>query len=487
LGVTWTDRDSIVFQPGPGRGQGVLFEVSANGGEAVAVTTQGENGGLQLWPQALPGGNAVVFTVLTAPGPSAISQARIVVQRLPRGEQHVVRQGGHYARYVESGHLLYMSNGTLFAAPFDLKTLSVTGAAVPAVEQVSWDTLGGSAQFAVSRHGTLVFTPGVAQQTDFGALSWLDRTGTVTPLKVFPGVWGMPRFAPDGRRLAITRAGDGGNLDIWTYDLERDTLTRITLDSANDMGPVWTPDGRRIVFGSTRGQPNASNLYWQRADGTGEAQRLTTDTEHPQLPSSWHPTRPLLAFHDGNPPGAQRVMLLELEGNEATGWKPKPPTEFIAGAYRNVMPMFSPDGRWLAYLSNKSGQFELYVRPFPGPGDEVQISSGGANDPRWSAARREILYSTIGQSPFGQIMVAPYAVDGNTFKPEKPRLWSSRSIVTPPLQMYGHFLDMHPDGQRLAASVAPEVRSSNGQDQPALVVFVLNFFEELRRRLPGAR
>ena len=486
LGLTWTDRNTIVFQPGPNRGRGGLFEVSASGGDAVAVTAQGA--GFHLWPQALRGTNLVLFTVLRAAGPNAVNQADIVAQRIPNGEQRIVRRGGHYARYAESGHLLFMSNGTLFAAPFDRNTLTLTAGAVPVVEQVSWDALGGASEFSVSQNGTLVFTPGAAVFSPVSTLNWLDRD-VVMPLKAFSGSWGMPRFAPDGHRLAIVRGSEEGNLDVWTYDLDGDTLRRITLDAAPDLSPIWTRDGQRITFGSSRGsRANVTNLYWQRADGTGEPQRLT-ESERTQLPSSWHPTRPLLALTEGDPGGAQRVMILELEGDDANGWKPKPPTEFVGGAYRNTMPTFSPDGRWLAYLSNKTGSFELYVRPFPGPGDEVQISSGGANDPRWSPTQQEILYSTFNQAtnPTGRIMAASYSVAGSTFKPEKPRLWSTLTIAAPPLQEYGQFLDLHPDGLRVAVSLPEGAQEERSQKSPSTVVFILNFFEELRRRAPLAR
>ncbi|HKE88565.1 MAG TPA: protein kinase [Vicinamibacterales bacterium] len=487
LGLTWTDRDTIVFQPGPNRGHGALFEVSAGGGDAVAVTAQGD--GFHLWPQALRGTNVVLFTVVRATGPNAVNQADIVAQRVPNGEQRIVRRGGHYARYAESGHLLYMSNGTLFAAPFDRNTLTLTAGAVPVVEQVSWDAQSGASEFSVSQNGTLVFTSGAAVFAPVSTLNWLNRADAVMPLKAFSGPWGMPRFAPDGHRLAIVRGSEEENLDVWTYDLDHDTLTRITLDAAPDLSPIWTRDGQRITFGSSRGsRANVTNLYWQRADGTGEPQRLT-ESEHTQLPSSWHPMRPLLALTEGDPGGAQRVMILELEGDEANGWKPKPPTEFVGGASRNVMPMFSPDGRWLAYLSNKTGSFELYVRPFPGPGNEVRVSSGGANDPRWSPTQQEILYSTLNQAtnPTGQIMAVSYSVAGSTFKPEKPRLWSTLTIAAPPFQAYGQFLDLHPDGLRVAVSLPRSAQEEKSQNSPSTVVFILNFFEELRRRAPLAR
>lgn len=208
-----------------------------------------------------------------------------------------------------------MSQGTVFAASFDVESLTVTGNAVPILEQVYFNPTSGTAQFAISRNGTLVYIPGLAQVVD-PPLSWLDASGRVTRIKAGLGLWGTPRFAPDGRRPAITRLDQRGNLDIWTYDIDRDLLGRMTYGGAPEASPVWTPDGSRIAFGSQTGTNGPFNLFWQRADATDKPQRLT-DSTVPQLPGSWHPTRPILAFHDGVPSNPQRVMLLELEGDDA--------------------------------------------------------------------------------------------------------------------------------------------------------------------------
>ena len=158
--------------------------------------------------------------------------------------------------------------------------------------------------------------------------------------------------------------------------MERDTLTRLTSTPASDRKPVWTPDGQRVTFTSTRADRSTPNLYWQRADGTGEVQRLT-QSKNPQLPSSWHPDGRVLAFEEQNPQTGYDVMLLPMEGDFKSGWKPGKPTAFLNSGFAEREPMFAPNGRWLAYSSNESGRDEVYVRPFPGPGSKWQISTGG--------------------------------------------------------------------------------------------------------------
>ena len=212
------------------------------------------------------------------------------------------------------------------------------------------------------------------------------------------------------------------------------------------------------------------NLYWQRADGTGDAQRLTVSTS-PQEPGSWHPSGKFLAFEEN-----RKLMILPMEGDEESGWKPGTPYLFSNDAVRGTEPMFSPDGRWLAYMSHPSGSIEVHVRPFPGPGGNWQISTGGGGLPTWSPTRHELYYGMN-----GHIMVAGFSADGHTFRAERARLWSEVRYQT---RGTSRMFDLHPDGERFA--LAPSAQAPVGAPLDK-VVFIFNFFEELRRVAPVTR
>ena len=401
----------------------------------------------------------------------AYDDATLVVQRLPTGPRTAVLRGGSHGRYLPSGHLVYMHKGTFFAVPFDLDRLEVTGQPVPALDNVMSNAPSGSAQFAVSAGGTLVYLAG--RSTGAGVpIHWMDRTGTTTPLRATPANWFDLHFSPDGGRLAMAIVE--GRSDIWTYELARDTLTRLTSDPVNAVAPVWTPDGRRIAFASTRADKSTFNLYWQPADGTRDAQRLT-ESKNQQYPGSWHPSGRFLAFYEQNPTTGWDLMILPMEGDDVPGWRPGKPVAFLNSPDEEQGPNFSPDGRWLAYSSFETGRTEIYVRPFPGPGGKTQISSGGGVFSTWSRTKHEIFYGT----PDKRIMVAGYSVEGDSLGAEKPRLWSeARYVVDRPWRPF----DLHPDGERFA--IAPGLQAPGGATEDK-VVFIFNFFDELRRIAPA--
>jgi len=373
---------------------------------------------------------------------------------------------------LPSGHLVYLHDGTLFAAPFDLDRLELIGQSAPVLERVTASPVTGGAQFAVTDNGTLVYLPGQSVSRD-APIAWMDREGKATSLRATPANWANPQFAPDGRRLAMY-INDGKQSDVWVYDWARNALSRLTFDAADDSLAAWTPDGRRIAFSSTRADKSTLNLYWQRSDGTGEIQRLT-ESKNNQLATSWHPSGKFLAFHEISPQTGNDVMILPMEGDEVSGWKPGKPKVFLNSPFGETFPIFSPDGRWLAYSSNESGRNEVYVRPFPGPGGKWQISASGGGLPRWSRNRRELLYETLLDN---RIMVASYTVEGDSFRAEKPRLWADGRFMERPL---GWDFDLHPDGERVA--VAPELETQTAARQDK-VVFIFNFFDELRRLAP---
>ena len=471
-GGSWAGDGTIVFSPANVPGT-TLWRVSATGGKPEQVTTLTDGENTQRFPQVLPGGKAILYMAAKVTG--QYEDANLVVQSFPSGPRKVVVRGGYNGRYVASGHLLYLHVGSLFAVPFDLDRLEVAGQAVPVIDGVS-SVAGGGAQFAVSDRGTLVYTPG---QTGLNAfpIDWMDREGKTRPLRTTPANWTTPSFSSDGRRLAYD-SNEGGQADVWVADWQRDTASRLTSGPGNHQEPVWTPDSRRIVYASDQNK-GAFNLYWQRADGAGEVQRLT-DAINPQYPSSWHPSGKFLAFTQVNTQTSFDLMILPMEGSETSGWIPGKPYAFLASPSSETNAMFSPDGRWIAYQSSERGHTEVYVRPFPGPGGKWTISTSGGSMPIWSRNRHELLYATATQ----QIMVVPYTVNRDSFEAEKPRLWSQRSFVTRTRSETSRSFDLHPDGDRVAASVTPDVQTEGRQET---VVFVFNFFDELRRLAPARR
>ena len=446
-----------------------LLRVPSAGGRAEPLTALAEDEAIQLSPQILPGGKAVLYTASTIAG--AFNDANLVVQALPSGARKVVQRGGYHGRYLMSGHLVYIHDGTLFAVPFDLDRLEVTGQPMPALEGVTSNAITGGAQFSVSTNGTLIYLPGPS----IGAgtpLHWMDQQGKTTPVRAWLANWLNPLFSPDGRRLAMEIRE--GTSDVWVYEWARDTLTRLTSDPVRAMKPVWTPDGRRIVFASPRADKLAANLYWQPADGTGAAERLT-ESKNAQGATSWHPSGKFLAFEETTPETNVDLMILPMEGDDVSGWRPGTPTVFLNSPFIEGGAMFSPDGRWIAYVSLESGRSQVYVRSFPKPGGKWQISTGGGNSPTWSCTKRELFYGAN-----GQIMVAAFAVNGDSFRAETPRLWSEGRYQT---RGSNRMFDLHPDGERFAH--APVQAAVGAKADKA--VFIFNFFDELHRIVPAPK
>jgi serine/threonine-protein kinase len=479
-GGDWGEDGRIVFSPNLGDGVRLL-RVSSSGGVPEPLTTLENGEGMQRWPQVLFGGKAVLYTSISANQNGNFENANIVVQPLPSGTRKVLLRGGYYGRYMPSGQLVYLHEGTIFAASFDRARLELTGPPVPAVEGVEMNPFAGAGQLAVSNSGALVYLPR-AWRIDENRIDWVDRFGTHSPLRSTLANRGNLSFAPDGRQLAFDIAAAGRReRSVWVSDILRNTLTRLAVDRINDTAPVWTPDGRRIVFASIWGDTamgTTYNLFWRRADGTGDVQRLT-NSPNLQLPGSWHPSGRLLAF-DEQDSSRFKVMFLPVDGDEASGWKPGRPTVFLTGPYDQRRPAFSPDGRWLAYESNESGQFEVYVQPVPGRGGKWQISTDGGLFPTWSRTRHELLYSTLDQ----RIMTVAYASDADSFHAEKPQPWPEAHYSSPLSQVGARKFDLHPDGNRLA--LVP-FDGTDRSTQQSRVEVILNFFDELRRAVGATR
>jgi Tol biopolymer transport system component len=314
-GGSWGEDGTIVFASDV---QVALSKVSSAGGTPQPLTTLDKQAGelTQRWPQVLPGSKAVLFTSNTHA--NNFEDSEIVVYSMASGQRETLQRGGFHARYLPSGHVVYMHEGTLFAVPFDLKRLTVTGHPASILEGVVTAPDYGGAQFSLSNTGNLVYVAG-REGAQNVSIYWMDHEGKFTPLRETPGNYFNPAFSPDGKRLAL-EIFDGKRADIWVYEWERDTLTRLTFASEENRYPVWTPDGQRIAYSSVE-KGGVFNLWWTRADGAGDAQRLA-ESKSPQFARSWRPDGKLLAFTQTNPSTANDIMTLPIEGDEKSGWKP---------------------------------------------------------------------------------------------------------------------------------------------------------------------
>jgi len=469
-GGSWGEDGTVVFTPDVGA---PLTKVSSSGGTPQPLTTLDKQAAetTQRWPQVLPGGKAVLFTAGSGGVGTIFEDADIDVYSMASGQRKTLLRGGFYPRYLPSGHLVYLHAGTLFGVPFDLRRLEVTGQPTPILEGVGTSPGVGGAQFSFSDSGNLVYVAGRAGGQNV-SIYWMDHEGKFQPLRETPGNYYNPAFSPDGKRLAL-EINDGKRSDISVYEWERDTLTRLTFVGEESTNPVWTPDGQRIVY-SSREKGGPYNLWWIRADGGGNAQRLT-ESKSPQDGGSWRPDGKVLAFTQSNSGTNLDIMTLPIEGDEKSGWKSGEPRPFLNSPSAEVEPAFSPDGRWLAYESSESGSYEVYVRPFPGPGGKWQISTGGGVLPKWSRNGKELFYRTLDS----KIMVVTYTASGDSFRADKALLWSSGQFTE--LGLFTYNFDLHPDGKRFAVLKAPGTGQTAAMNK---VSFIFNFFDEVRRKFP---
>jgi Tol biopolymer transport system component len=473
-GASWADDGTIVFASRARQG---LFKVSSEGGTPTSLTALDQAAGERAhrWPQVLPTASAVLFTTVR------VLDDLVVVRSLTTGETKVL-QKGHYARYLPSGHLIYAYRGTVYAAPFDVARLEMTGPPAPVLEDVATHPSqfrSGAAQYTFSSDGTFAYVPGGNSESQRVSISWMDREGDIQPLRSSPGRYRNPTFSPDGRRLAV-EIYDTQEQSIWVYDWQRDTMSRVSSDRGSQFSAAWSPDGGGIAYAWRATDSAPLNIYWRRPDGTGDLQRLTV-SEHDQSPDSWHPSGRMLAFVEEHGETSWDIMILPMEKDETSGWKPGQPFPLLNSRFAEGQAAFSPDGRWLAYTSVESGRGEVYIRTFPGAGQKVQISSGGGIFPAWSPSRNELFYLTLDH----RMMVSTYAVVGDSFQAGKPRLFGQDPLAY--LTAFGHpsrSFNLHPDGKRVAVLKASEPQP---EAKPANVILVSNFFDELRRRVPAGR
>jgi len=454
-GGSWSEDGYIIAALGSNSG---LSRIPSAGGSPTPVTELDRLHGdlTHRWPQTLPGGKAVLFTAAAAAG---YDGANIDLVSLGDHQRKTVVHGGAFGRYVASGYLIYVHQGTLFAVHFDLNRLETRGSPSPILDQVAYNPGSGFARMDVSRSGTLVYRGGAAGE--LVTVQWLDRAGNVEPLLSKPGQYLYPRLSPDGRRLAIASA-EGATQDLWVYHWQHGAMTRLTFGNGYPTNPVWTPDGRYIIFQATGG------MFWTPADGSGKPRPLT-HSENLQMPYSWTADGRRLAFMEVASAGGYNLWTVPIVGESASLQAGKPERISSAGVDERH-PAFSPDGRWLAYTSNESGAFQVYVRAFPDKGGKWQVSHDGGMYPAWSRSGRQLFFRTKDD----RIMVVPYTSDSDSFIEADPRLRSEKQLAN--VGQFGSY-DVAPDGDRVAA-LWP------AQNLVSRVIFLENFSDELRRRLP---
>ena len=461
FGASWGADDTIVF----GQPEGIM-RVSADGGTPELII-EAEAAGQVHGPQVLPGGNWVLFTVTTATGQSRWDQAQIVVESLESGERKVLWSGGSDARYVPTGHLVYALEDVLFAVPFDINTLEVMGGPVSVVEAVRRaGALTGSANYAFSDGGSLAYVSGGGGGEVLRSLVWLDRDGSnAVPLSADLANYELPRISPDGTRVAFSILAEGG-FDIWVYHLETGSRSQFTFEGTFDRVPVWTRDGSRIAFSR---QP-AAGIYWKLADGSGEAE-LLLEQDFNVIPVSWSPDNNVLAFYIINPGPQRDIWTLPMDDGAATS------EPFLVSPADEKAPAFSPDGNWIAYVSDETGRDEVWVRPYPSTGGgQRRISTESGVEPVWSPDGRELFFRTIE----GDMMAVNVDV-GAGFTFELPRKLFDGQIdmnLEVPGQRGLQTYDVHPDGDRFLMVTEPQ-----GQLTQQINI-VLNWFEELKERVP---
>jgi serine/threonine-protein kinase len=457
-----------------------LFRVPAMGGEPRVVGNPEQHGERTWrWPQVLPGGENVLFTGLVAASAAAAASANIEVLSLKSGGVKVVRRGGTFGRYLPSGHLIYFRQGTLYAVPFDLGRLETHGAPAPLLEDLADPDSAAYDLVTFSRTGTLLYAS-AARRVGPAPIAWLDSAGksqrVVSPSISTSRQAETPRLSPDGNRLALAVAGD-----LYVHELERGTVTRLTFDAALNRQPVWTPDAQHIVYVSdVPASDGEFGIRWIRSDGSSQPEKLFGERTPIQM-SSISPDGRAIAFSRTGKDRGHEIWTLPLDLKDPDHPKPGKPEPFAPESLSQVDPAFSPDGRWMAYVSTNGAGVggQITVRPFSSStsAGRWQVSEGGAKFPVWSRKSRELFYVNSDN----RIMVARYTANEHSFVPEKPRQWSPAPLFRPTYNALWN-LDIAPDGRRFVVLAAPE----SGSEAPATVhaTILLNFFDELRRRAP---
>jgi serine/threonine-protein kinase len=455
-GTAWLPSGEMVFAPMYSDG---LFVVSTEGGSSRRLTTPDRQGGElgHFWPQALPGAKTVIFTGFRTP----VDSSRVRAVSLETGTVHEVVGGGFFGRYVPTGHLLYVKGDRLFAAPFDPKRAVVTGPARSVLEDVYASQTGAFAPVDVSADGTLAYVSASVADAP-RELVRVDRNGRVESLSSEPRRFQDLSLSPDGAQLAVTIQGD--SLDLWTYALERRTLSRLTSGPGTEFGPVWARDGREIFFVFDR---PPFEIHRVPFGSSGNEQPLWKQaSEYDTLTGAVANDGRVMAYVVVEPRTGRNIWVRPVDGSE-------PARAFRATRAEEDYPSFSPDGRWLAYQSDETGRPEVYVEAFPGPGERHQVSADGGEQPLWERGTGALFYrhhdevrsvrTRTGASLAFEPSGSPFALPSH--------LQATNS---------GRSFAVAPDGERILLIRVP--------DPPRRIEVVTDWLEELKRLVPsGAR
>jgi serine/threonine protein kinase/Tol biopolymer transport system component len=454
-GASWGEDGNIIAV----LSLGTLSRIPAAGGRFTPVAEASHSNGRDRWPQVLPGGQAVLFNSYQ-PGEDP-ENARIEILSFATSTRKTVARG-YFPRYLRSGHLVFVRQNTLFAASFDLGRLELRGTPQPMLDEISGGTKSGARHLDVSNGGTLVYLSGTEGIHE--VIAWLNGDGKVEPLHPEAGEYYQPRFSPDGKHLAFATATTHG-MEIWVQDLDRGTASPRTFLSGRSWWPLWMPQGDRILF--TSDNENGGRLYSVRADGSGQARPLP-ETNAREVPRSISHDGKRLAFDTES-----EIWIAPIEG-DAEHPRLGEGTKFLDAATPIPEVQFSPDGRWIAYVSAELGSSDVFVQPYPETGGRWQLSNGGGRFPIWSDNGHELFFL----GPDHRIRAIEYTVDGHSFSPGKPRVWSETRVAD--LGVNSAY-DLAPDGKRFAAILnADQAGDSNRR---ANVTVLVNFPDELRQRL----
>ena len=440
-GAAWGPDDLITFVRA-----GALWQVPAAGGAAKQLTTlDGQKRELlHAWPSVVADGRILLFASITGSNRGA---SHIEALSLRTGQRRVILESGTFPLYVPSGHLVFFRDGALLGAPFDIERLELTGPVGRVLENLAVGTTMDAPLATVSAAGSLMYAPSDAGTTQ---LVWVSRQRVEQPITNTPRRYQYPRLAPDGRRTVVATAGD-----LWIQDISRATFTRLTSDqTVGNAFPVFTPDGRRVLFRTSTG------MYGIAADGSGPPQAIPGALSG-DIPCSVAPDGDTLAFLRQNAQTSRDVYVLSLRGQTTPRAVVNTPA-FEGGA------QFSPDGHWMAYASDESGQMQVYVRPYPGPDRRWPVSTQGGTQPLWSRNGREIFYR-VGNKMM--VVDASAGVDRALSQPrtlfEQPYVFQNISVAN---------YDVSPDGERFLM-----IKDEAGSGR---LNVVLNWTEELKRLTP---